>query len=144
MTLIVDEIALLITLCWKVSLEMIELFYFKWSLSGLMNSLFLMKSQNLFKWFRGWIFRSSHWRCSIKKGVHTNFAVFTGRHLCWSLFLKKLHFWNFIKTRLQHKCSSVNLVKFLGTPILKNTCKRLLLNIQIIKISWTVYTIVGD
>ena len=79
-----------------------------------------------------------------KKGVHTNFAIFTGRHLCWSLFLKKLHFWNFIKTRLQHKCSSVNLVKFLGTPILKNTCKRLLLNIQIIKISWTVYTIVGD
>ena len=30
-------------------------------------------------------------RCSIKKAVFKNFAVFTGKHLCWSLFLKKLH-----------------------------------------------------
>ena len=25
-----------------------------------------------------------------KKGVHKNFAIFTGKHLCWSLFLIKL------------------------------------------------------
>ena len=25
-----------------------------------------------------------------KIGVHKNFANFTGKHLCWSLFLKKL------------------------------------------------------
>ena len=31
--------------------------------------------------------RSSHWRCSIKKGVPKNFVIFTGKHLCWSLFL---------------------------------------------------------
>ena len=34
--------------------------------------------------------RSSHWRCSVKKGVPKNFVNFTGNHLCWSLFLIKL------------------------------------------------------
>ena len=32
-------------------------------------------------------FRSSHWRCSMKNIVLKNFANFTGKHLCWSLFL---------------------------------------------------------
>ena len=32
---------------------------------------------------------SSHWRCSVKKGVLKNLANFTGRKLCWSLFLIK-------------------------------------------------------
>ena len=36
------------------------------------------------------LFRSSHWRCSIKKGVLTNFVNFTGKHLSWNLFLIKL------------------------------------------------------
>ena len=34
--------------------------------------------------------RNSHQRCSIKKAVLKNFAIFTGIHLCWSLFLIKL------------------------------------------------------
>ena len=34
---------------------------------------------------------------------------------------------NFIKKRLQHRCFSVNTVKFFRAPILKNICKRLLL-----------------
>ena len=34
-------------------------------------------------------FKSSHRRCTIKKDVK-NFASFTGKHLCWSLFLTKL------------------------------------------------------
>ena len=34
--------------------------------------------------------RSSHLRCSIKKAVLNNFAIFTGKHLCWSLYLIKL------------------------------------------------------
>ena len=34
-------------------------------------------------------FRSSQQRCSIKKGFHKNFAKFTGKHLCWSLFFNK-------------------------------------------------------
>ena len=32
--------------------------------------------------------RSSHWMCSVKKDVQKNF---TGKHLCLSLFLIKLH-----------------------------------------------------
>ena len=30
--------------------------------------------------------RSSHWRCSVRKGVLRNFAKFTGKNLCQSLF----------------------------------------------------------
>ena len=33
--------------------------------------------------------RSSHRRCSVKKGVLRNFAKFTGKHLCQSLFFNK-------------------------------------------------------
>ena len=32
-------------------------------------------------------FRSSHQSCSIEKAVLKNFAIFTGKHLCWSLSL---------------------------------------------------------
>ena len=32
---------------------------------------------------------SSHRRCSIEKGVFRNFAKFTGKHLCQSLFFNK-------------------------------------------------------
>ena len=35
-------------------------------------------------------FKSSHRRCSVKKGVLRNFVKFTGKHLCQSLFLIKL------------------------------------------------------
>ena len=34
--------------------------------------------------------RSSHRMCSVKIGVLKSFASFTGKHLCWSLFLIKL------------------------------------------------------
>ena len=72
--------------------------------------------------------RSSHQRYSVRKGVLKNFAYFTGKQLCWSLFL-----WScrppackfFIK-RLQHKCFPVKFAKLLRTPTLKNICKRLL------------------
>ena len=68
------------------------------------------------------LFRSSHERCSIRKGVLKNFANFTGKHLCWSL----LQTCNFIKKRLQHWCFPVKLAKFLRTSILKKICERLL------------------
>ena len=51
--------------------------------------------------------RRSHQRCSTKKIVLKNFAIFIGKHLCWSLFLIKLMTWR---------------------PILKNTWERLLLS----------------
>ena len=55
----------------------------------LCRSLFLNK-------VAGWkpkTVRSSHWRCSVKKGVLKNFTNFTGKNLCWSLLLIKLQFW---------------------------------------------------
>ena len=36
------------------------------------------------------ILRSSHRRCSVKKGVLRNFVKFTGKHLCQSLFFNKV------------------------------------------------------
>ena len=33
--------------------------------------------------------RSSHQRCSVRKGVLRNFAKFTGKHLCQSLVFNK-------------------------------------------------------
>ena len=47
-----------------------------------------------------------------KKGFLYNFTLFTGKHMRW---------------RPQHECFPVNIAKFLRTPILKNTCKGLLL-----------------
>ena len=46
------------------------------------------------------------------------FAIFNGKHLCWSLFSKVavLKTCNFIKKRLQHRCFPVNIVKVLGIP----------------------------
>ena len=47
-------------------------------------------------WKMAWIllvdfnFKRSHLRCFVKKGVLENFAKFTGKHLCQSLFLIKL------------------------------------------------------
>ena len=34
--------------------------------------------------------RSSHWKCSVRKGVLGNFAKFTRKHLCQSLFFNKV------------------------------------------------------
>ena len=36
------------------------------------------------------IYKSSHRRCSTQKAVLKSFAIFTGKHLCWSPFLIKL------------------------------------------------------
>ena len=43
-----------------------------------------------FLFFSFSISRSSHWRCSVRKGVPRNFAKFIGKHLCHGLFLKKV------------------------------------------------------
>ena len=77
--------------------------------------------------------RSSHQRCSVKKGVLKYFAKFTGKHLCQSLFfykdasLKLLRRTILLKKRLWHRCFPVNFAKFLRTHFLQNTSKRLLL-----------------
>ena len=56
------------------------------------------------------MYRSSHRRCSVKKGVLKNVTNFTEKHLCW---------------KLQHRCFPVKFAKFLRTSILKNVCERL-------------------
>ena len=81
-----------------------------------------------FKKVAGWkpeTFSSSHWRCSVKQGALKNFANFTGKNLCWSLLLIKLHFWclQLYQRRLRHRCFPV---KF--AVILKNIWECLLVN----------------
>ena len=66
------------------------------------------------------IHRSNRRRCSVRKGVLRNFTKFTRKHLCQSLFLLKKRFW--------HRCFPKNFMKFLRTPFLQNTSRRLLLN----------------
>ena len=75
-------------------------------------------------------FRSSHQRCSVKKAVHKNFAIFTRKHLCWSFFLMKLQAYR--KQRLQHRCFPVINTKFLRTPLLKDICKQLLMKFYLV------------
>ena len=64
------------------------------------------------------LFKSSHRRCSVRKGVLINFAKFTGKHLCQSLFFNKvagLRPATLFKKRLWHRCFPVNLTTFLRT-----------------------------
>ena len=64
-------------------------------------------------------YRSSYQRCSVKKGVLTNFTKFTGKRLCQSLFFNKvtgLRPATLLKERLWHRSFPVNFVKFLRTP----------------------------
>ena len=67
-----------------------------------------------------------------KKAVLKNFVLFTGKHLCWSLFFNKVAGLRrpamLLKKKLQHRCFRVNNAKFLKTLILKSVCERLLLN----------------
>ena len=74
--------------------------------------------------------RSSHQRCSLRKGVLRNFAKFTGKHLRQSLFFNKvagLGPATLLKRRLWHRCFAVNFAKFLRTPFSQNASGRLLL-----------------
>ena len=74
--------------------------------------------------------RSSHWRCSVRKGVLRNFAHFTGKHLCQSLFFNQVAGLSpavLLTKRLWHRCFPVNFVKFLRAPILQNIFGRLFL-----------------
>ena len=67
---------------------------------------------------------------SVRKDILRNFAKFTGKHLCHSLFFNKvagLRRATLLKKRLWHGCFPVNFAKFLRTPFLQNTSGRLLL-----------------
>ena len=77
------------------------------------------------------ICRSSHRRCSMKKGVLRKFAKFTEKHLRQSVFFAGLRPATLLKKRLWHRCFPVNFAKFLRTPFSRNISGRLLLYIQI-------------
>ena len=65
------------------------------------------------------LFRSSFPEVFCKKGVLRNFAKFTGKYLCQSLFFNKvvgLRPATLLKKRLKHRCFPVNFAKFLTTP----------------------------
>ena len=66
-----------------------------------------------------------------KKGVLRNFAKFTGKHLCQSLFFNKvagLRPGALLKKRLWHRCFLVNFVKFLRLLFLTEHPRWLLLD----------------
>ena len=76
--------------------------------------------------------RSSHRRWFVKRGVFKNFAKFTGKHLRYSVFFNKVAGLlpsNLSKKRLWRRCFPVNFAKFLRTPLLESTSKRLFLNL---------------
>ena len=72
--------------------------------------------------------RSSHKRCFLKKDVLKNFAKLTGKHLCQSFFFNNvagLRLATLLKNTLWHRCFPMNFAKFLRTPYLQNSCRRL-------------------
>ena len=65
--------------------------------------------------------RSSHSQMIFKIHALKNFAMFIGKHLCWSLFLIKLQ---------ALRCFSVNIAKFLGAAFYIEPFRWLLLQIM--------------
>ena len=76
--------------------------------------------------------RSSQQGCSVKKGVLKNFAKFTGKHLCQSLFLNKVvgAACNFMKKETLAQMLSCEFCKIFKNTFLQNTSGWLLLNRQ--------------
>ena len=62
-------------------------------------------------------FRGSRWSIFFNIGVLKMFSNFTGKHLCWSLFLIKY----FVKNRFQRRCFPVKFEKFLRIPLFYRT-----------------------
>ena len=84
--------------------------------------------------------KSSRSQVVFKIGILKNFAIFTGEHLCWTLFLMRpetfsLKACNFIKKRLQHRYFLVNIVNFFKNSFFYRTppvaaSKKLFINLQ--------------
>ena len=74
------------------------------------------------------IHRSSHRRCSLRKGVLRNFTKFTRKHLGQNLFFNKVT--TLLKKILWRKCFPVNFAIFLRAPFSQNTSGWLLFTIQ--------------
>ena len=80
--------------------------------------------------------KGSHRRCSVKKAVHKNFAIFLGKHLCWSLFWDEVEvkFAILLKRAFNRECSceycdisnNTCFEEYLHTPASENNKKRFL------------------
>ena len=68
---------------------------------------------------------SSHRRVFIKKSAPTHFSKFTGKHMCKSLFFKRLYY----------KFFPMNFPRFVRPLFLQNTLRRLLLYLEPFQIS---------
>ena len=73
------------------------------------------------------MYRSSRLQLFFKMGVLKNFAIFTGKHLCWSLFLIKYP--AFRATTLLKGGFPANIAKFLRTTFYIESLRWLLLNV---------------
>ena len=62
--------------------------------------------------------RNSRPEVFCKESVLGNFAKFSGKHPCQSLFVNKVRPATLLKKRLWHRCFPVNFAKFLRTPFL--------------------------
>ena len=86
--------------------------------------------------------RNSQRWYSVRKGALRNYAKFTGKHLCQTLFFNKvsaLRSATLLKYGLWHRCFSVNFVKCLRPPFLQNTLGRLLLcSLKICLLAWDI------
>ena len=100
---------------WKIR-RYCRTFAFTWIMKKIINTLSLSFEGT---WCEITLLRSSNRRCSVKKGVLTNFTKFTGKRLRPATSLKK---------SLWPKWFPVNFAKFLKAPILQNTSGRLFLS----------------
>ena len=70
------------------------------------------------------IYRSSRPQMFFGTGAFKNFTMFTGKRLCWSLFLINIQAsgLQFYQKKLQHRWLSVKFAKSLKASFLQNTC----------------------
>ena len=110
--------------------------YFTW-LSAVCPSRFCMyfcfcQKSRLFMHVKQWRYRSSQWRCSVKK-VFLEISQNSQENSCARVsFLIKLRPTTLFKKRLWHMCFPVNFVKFLKTPFFSEHLRWLLLYIKVI------------
>ena len=89
-----------------------------------------VKRKSNFSFIRAIKSRSSHQTCFVRKGVLRNFAKLTGKHLCQSLFFNKvagLRDATLLKKRLWHSWFPASFAKFVRTPFIQKTSRRLLM-----------------
>ena len=108
------------------NLKHVHMTFFSWTCDLLLiNSRYLV-----FEVSEAVIQRSNRPEVFCEKGVPTNFAKFTWKHLCWSLVFNKvedLQPATFLKRRLWHRCFPAYFAKFLRTPFYTEHLQWLLL-----------------